>query len=124
MEIKGKYNLAKIYTNVVDDGAIGQIQDMCDSEVFKDCKIRIMPDVHAGTGCTVGTTMTIIDKAVPNMVGVDIGCGMEVSVLKDKEIDLEKLDKLIYKTIPSGSDARDVKCSYAGLWVYFRYYDF
>ena len=113
MEIKGKFNSAKIYTTIVDDGAKAQIQAMCDSEVFKNSKIRIMPDVHAGTGCTIGTTMTIIDKVVPNMVGVDIGCGMEVSVLKEKQIDLEMLDKVIYATIPSGSDCREEKHAYA-----------
>ena len=109
MEIKGKYNLAKVYTDVVDPIATQQLQDICDSEAFKDSVIRIMPDVHAGTGCTVGTTMTITDKAVPNMVGVDIGCGMEVTQIKERELDLEKLDKLIYATIPSGSDVRDTK---------------
>lgn len=113
MEIKGKFNLAKIFTTVVDDGAIEQIQAMCDSEVFAGSKIRIMPDVHTGTSCTIGTTMTIIDKVVPSMVGVDIGCGMEVSQLAEKELDFEKLDKLIYATIPSGSDCRDTKHAYA-----------
>ena len=66
-----------------------------------------MPDVHAGTGCTIGTTMTITDKAVPNLVGVDIGCGMETAVLKEKHIELQKLDKLIYEKIPSGFEIRE-----------------
>lgn len=69
-------------------------------------KIRIMPDVHAGSGCTIGTTMTISDKAVPNMVGVDIGCGMETVRLKEKHIEVTKLDKLIYAKIPSGFSIR------------------
>lgn len=90
--IKGKYNEAKIYTDVVDDGAIAQIQAMCDAPVFEQSKIRVMPDVHAGAGCTIGTTMTITDKIVPNMVGVDIGCGMELVQIKEKDIDLAALD--------------------------------
>ena len=99
--IQGKYNEAKIYTDVVDDVAIAQIQAMCDSPVFKQSNIRIMPDVHAGASCTIGTTMTITDKIVPNMVGVDIGCGMELVRIAEKEIDLDALDKLIYEKIPS-----------------------
>ena len=83
MIIKGKYNNAVIYTTVIEDDAKQQIKDMCNSSVFKDSVIRIMPDVHSGAGCTIGTTMTIKDKVVPNMVGVDIGCGMEVIELKD-----------------------------------------
>ena len=105
--IHGKYNEAKIYTDVVDDGAVAQIQAMCDSPVFKQSKIRIMPDVHAGAGCTIGTTMTITDKIVPNMVGVDIGCGMELVRIAEKNIDLAALDKLIYTRIPSGFNYRD-----------------
>lgn len=105
--IQGKYNEAKIYTDVVDDRAVAQIQAMCDSPVFKQSKIRIMPDVHAGAGCTIGTTMTIKDKIVPNMVGVDIGCGMELVRIAEKNIDLAALDKLIYAKIPSGFNYRD-----------------
>jgi len=66
-----------------------------------------MPDVHAGMGCTVGTTMTITDKVVPNLVGVDIGCGMETALLKEKHIELQKLDKIIYEKIPSGFGIRE-----------------
>ena len=100
--IQGKYNEAKIFTDVVEEGAIAQIQTMCDSPVFKESKIRVMPDVHAGAGCTIGTTMTIKDKVVPNMVGVDIGCGMELIAIQEKELDLAALDRLIYERIPSG----------------------
>ena len=105
--IKGKYNEAKIFTDVVDEGAIAQIQEICNSPVFRASKIRIMPDVHAGAGCTIGTTMTITDKVVPNMVGVDIGCGMELIAIKEKTLDLAALDRLIYARIPSGFSARD-----------------
>ncbi|MDE6374117.1 MAG: RtcB family protein, partial [Clostridia bacterium] len=86
---------------------------MCDNPAFADSKIRIMPDVHAGAGCTIGTTMTITDKIVPNMVGVDIGCGMELAELAEKEIDFAKLDALIYKRIPSGMNSRVFAHAYA-----------
>ena len=74
--IQGQYNTAICYTNELEESAREQIQAVCDRPEFVDCKIRIMPDVHAGKGCTIGTTMTIQDKIVPGMVGVDIGCGM------------------------------------------------
>lgn len=111
--VKGKYNEAKIFTDVTDEGSIAQIQAMCDSPVFAGSKIRIMPDVHAGAGCTIGTTMTITDKVVPNMVGVDIGCGMELVRLAEKDIDLAALDKLIYDRIPSGMTSRATRHEYA-----------
>lgn len=107
--IKGKYNEAKIFTDVVENEAIAQIQTICDSSAFSQSKIRIMPDVHAGAGCTIGTTMTITDKIVPNMVGVDIGCGMELIRIAEKELDLAALDKLIYERIPSGFNIRNTR---------------
>lgn len=106
MIIQGKYNTAKVFTDVIENGAIEQIQAACDFEAFEGLKIRIMPDVHAGAGCTIGTTMTIKDKIVPNMVGVDIGCGMEVVQLEQKDLDLKKLDEFIYANIPSGMNCR------------------
>ena len=75
IEIVGAYNTALCYTGELEEAAAGQIKAVCDQSAFADCKIRIMPDVHAGMGCTIGTTMTITDKIVPGMVGVDIGCG-------------------------------------------------
>lgn len=106
IEIKGKYNTAIIFTDNVDSGAIHQITELCNEEFVKDSIIRIMPDVHTGIGCTIGTTMTISDKVVPNLVGVDIGCGMETVKLKDRSIDLKKLDKIIHEHIPAGFDIR------------------
>ncbi len=106
-EIIGKYNQAKIFTDVVDNASIEQIKTLCNQSFVKDSKIRIMPDVHTGAGCTIGTTMTIKDKIIPNLVGVDIGCGMEVLELEDTSIDLEAFDKLIYEKIPSGMDIRE-----------------
>ena len=93
LEIKGKINTAICYAKVVEDEAIEQIRRMCDYEFTAGSKIRIMPDVHAGKGCTIGTTMTITDKAVPNVVGVDIGCGMYTAELGKAEIDLSKTDE-------------------------------
>ncbi len=101
LEIKGKVNTAICYAKVIEDEAIEQIRRMCDYEFTAGSRIRIMPDVHAGKGCTIGTTMTIVDKAVPNVVGVDIGCGMYTVKLAQREIDLERLDEAAH-FIPSG----------------------
>ncbi len=106
IEIIGKYNSAKCFTNNLEPTAMEQIQAVCDQQAFANSKIRIMPDVHAGKGCTIGTTMTIIDKIVPGMVGVDIGCGMETVRIAEKEIDFDRLDKIIRKYIPFGREVR------------------
>lgn len=100
-EIKGKINTAICYAKVVEDEAIEQIRRMCDYDFTENSKIRIMPDVHAGKGCTIGTTMTVTDKVVPNIVGVDIGCGMYTVNLGKDDIDFEKLDEAAHY-IPSG----------------------
>lgn len=106
IEVKGKFNTAIIYSDNVDEGAIEQVRTLCEQEFTRGGKIRIMPDVHVGAGCTIGTTMTITDKVVPNLVGVDIGCGIEVVKLKNRRIELLKLDKLIYAQVPSGFKVR------------------
>ncbi len=108
IEIKGKHNTAICYANEVDPVAISQLIAVCNEEAFKDSKIRVMPDVHAGKGCTIGTTMTITDKVVPNMVGVDIGCGMFTVTLGKIDIDLEKFDSVAH-TIPCGRNVWDRK---------------
>lgn len=107
-EIHGTCNTAVCYTDTLDEQAAQQIKTLCDQDVFSDNKIRIMPDVHAGMGCTIGTTMTINDKIVPGMVGVDIGCGMETVRLEEKEIDFDRLDTLIRREIPSGHEIRRI----------------
>lgn len=107
--IKGKFNTALCYTPALEPTAEAQIQAVCDQEAFAGCRIRIMPDVHAGKGCTIGTTMTITDKIVPGMVGVDIGCGMETVRLAEKEIDFAELDRLIRKEIPCGQKNRKME---------------
>ncbi len=105
-EIKGKVNTAICYARVVEDEAIEQIRRMCDHEFTRDSKVRIMPDVHAGKGCTIGTTMTITDKAVPNIVGVDIGCGMYTVNLGKVDIDFKRVDEAAH-FIPSGRNVWD-----------------
>jgi RNA-splicing ligase RtcB len=112
-ELQGKYNLAKVFTDNVESTAQSQIIELLNQEFVKDSKIRIMPDTHAGAGCVIGTTMTIQDKIVPNLVGVDIGCGMEVIEILNEDIDLEKLDKVIYENIPSGFAVRKTEHKYA-----------
>lgn len=119
-EIRGKVNTAVCYAKVVEEEAIEQIRRMCDYPMTEGSRIRIMPDVHAGSGCTIGTTMTIIDKAVPNVVGVDIGCGMYTVRLGEAEIDFEKLDAAAHY-IPSGLnvwDGRVEKFDLTGLRCY------
>ncbi len=106
IEIKGKYNTAKVFTHKLEEKAADQILELCNQEFVKESMIRIMPDTHAGAGCTIGTTMTIRDKIVPNLVGVDIGCGMFVSILGKTEIDFKRLDEVIRSSIPSGFDVR------------------
>ena len=106
IEIKGKYNTAKVFTDNVDEASVKQILTLCNEAFTEGSLIRMMPDVHAGAGCTIGTTMTIEDKIVPNLVGVDIGCGMETVILRDEHVELQKLDKVIHRLIPSGFDIR------------------
>lgn len=99
--IKGKVNTAVCYGKTVEDEAIGQIRRMCDYALTEGSRIRIMPDVHAGKGCTIGTTMTVKDKVCPNIVGVDIGCGMYTVRLADQTLDYEKIDEACH-FVPSG----------------------
>ena len=101
IEIIGTFNTARVFATTLEDGAREQIKAVCDTEAFASSKIRIMPDVHAGKGCTIGTTMTITDKIVPSMVGVDIGCGMYTVYLGNIDVDFEKVDEAA-RFIPSG----------------------
>ena len=109
IELHGKYNTAKVFTDNVEQGAIAQIINLLNQGFVSGSKIRVMPDVHAGAGCTIGTTMTIADKVVPNLVGVDIGCGMETVLLRDERIELQRLDEAIHENIPSGFDVRKTR---------------
>lgn len=105
-ELQGKYNTAKVFTDVVDETSIAQVIELCNQGFVSGSKIRMMPDIHAGAGCTIGTTMTIKDKVCPNLVGVDIGCGMYTLQLKEKHIEFGKLDEIIRQYIPSGFNVR------------------
>ena len=107
--IEGKYNEAKVFASELEETARAQIQNLVNQHFVEGSKIRIMPDVHAGAGSTIGTTMTIKDNAVPNLVGVDIGCGMLTSELEgiaEEDLDLPRLDRLIRSRIPSGYEIR------------------
>lgn len=111
--LNGKYNSAKVFADTLEQDAAAQIIELCNQPMSEGAQIRIMPDVHAGAGCTIGTTMTVTDKAVPNLVGVDIGCGMETVKIKERHIEAQQLDKLIYRKIPSGFDIRKTPHRYA-----------
>ncbi|MDI9470612.1 MAG: RtcB family protein [Bacillota bacterium] len=107
--IKGQYNEAKVFTSELEETARDQIQNLVNQPFVAGSRIRVMPDVHAGAGSTIGTTMTITDKVVPNLVGVDIGCGMLTSKLPgltEADLDLPRLDRLIRSRIPSGHEIR------------------
>lgn len=104
IEIKGTYTNAIVYTDVVEDTALEQIKTLCDQSFVEDCKIRIMPDVHAGAGCVIGFTADLNQRVIPNIVGVDIGCGMLCINLGKAPIDFVKLDEVIRKYVPSGFD--------------------
>lgn len=106
LEIKGTVNTAVCYAKVIEDEAIEQIRRMCSCELTEGSRIRIMPDVHSGKGCTIGTTMTVTDRVCPNIVGVDIGCGMYTVKLREKDIDLKRIDDICH-SIPSGKKVWD-----------------
>ena len=106
MEIRGSCGVAIAYAKVIEDEAVEQIRRMCDYEFTEGASIRIMPDVHWGKGCTIGTTMTVRDKVVPNLVGVDIGCGMYTVDLGKGEIDLVRFDEAAH-FVPSGRNLWD-----------------
>lgn len=102
MIIKGQYNEAVVYTDVIEESAAQQIKVLCDIEAFANSKIRIMPDVHQGKGCVIGFTADLGEKVIPNIVGVDIGCGMLTVKLGAVDIDLKALDAYIHAHIPNG----------------------
>lgn len=112
IELKGKYNTAKVFTDNIESSAIGQITALLNQKSIEGNTVRIMPDVHSGAGCVIGTTMTIKDKVIPNLVGVDIGCGMSCAKLDSKRIELPKLDSVIHKEIPAGFSIRSKEHKY------------
>ena len=102
IELKGKCNTAKVFTDNLEQETAAQIITLLNQEFTTGSTIRVMPDTHAGAGSTIGTTMTIHGKVVPYMVGVDIGCGMETVLIRDKHVEPQKLDKVIHENIPAG----------------------
>lgn len=107
IELRGKYNTAKVFTDIIDNSTIGQIIALLNQPFVENSQIRIMPDCHAGAGCVIGTTLTLDNKVVPYLVGSDIGCGMLVVKLKDKRVNLPELDSTIRKYVPSGFNTHD-----------------
>ena len=123
IEVNGKYAKAKIFNDIVEETAMKQVYGLVNSPVAKDSKVRFMSDIHAGAGCVIGTTMTIKDRVCPNLVGVDINCGVAVYELgsinnfgnkfSDKNLEdsdyklfLEELDTFITNNIPNGREVR------------------
>ena len=107
IELKGKYTTAKVFTDNIDQETISQIINLCNQDFAKESKIRIMPDTHAGKGCVIGFTADLGDKVIPNLIGVDIGCGMLTIELGKIKPDLQALDNVIRKYIPSGRDLHE-----------------
>lgn len=107
LEIRGKYCTAKVFTDTVEAEAIRQILQLCNQDFVSGSKVRIMPDVHAGKGCVIGFTANLGDKVIPNLVGVDLGCGMYVAELGETDIDLVKLDETIRRYIPAGVEVHE-----------------
>ena len=103
----------KIFAKTVEDAAMSQIQEMSDCEAYNDCVVRIMPDCHAGKGCTIGTVIEVKGRIIPNTVGVDIGCGMMVCEIMEKDVDLERLDKVVNEYVPSGFNVHDEPVRYS-----------
>ena len=107
----------KIFTRNIEDAALNQINELLEQDAFKDAKVRIMPDVHAGKGCVIGFTGDLGDKVIPNIVGVDIGCGMLCVELGKVDIDLEKLDKVIRDNVPSGRNVHELPIQSSNLYL-------
>lgn len=118
LTLKGKYNVADVYNDFVESSAQSQIIGLLNMEAFKDSSIKVMSDVHAGKGCVIGLTMTVQDKIIPNFIGVDIGCGMQVVQFKEKIIDFKALDEFITNNIPAGTNVREKVHSFSKLVPY------
>lgn len=117
-EVNGVYTSAKIFTNTIEDYALAQIQMLCNNEAFTGCKVRVMPDVHPGKVGTIGFTSTIGVRILPNVVGIDIGCGMLAGKLKQKKTEFQKLDMVIRKQVPAGFQMRKTEHRFMGeIWL-------
>lgn len=105
--VEGRYNSAKVFTNVLDENCIDHIKGLLDLEAFREAQVRIMPDCHAGSSCVIGFTADLGDKIIPNIVGVDIGCGMLTVELGKIDIDLPRLDQVIHDKVPCGRNVNE-----------------
>lgn len=115
LELKGKYNSCKVFTDNIDSATISQLTNLLNQEFVSDSQVRIMSDCHSGKGCVIGTTMTITNKIVPNLVGVDIGCGMRAVKLADKHLDLPNLVSVIHKYVPAGFEIHEEAIATSGV---------
>lgn len=115
LELKGKYNSCKVFTDNIDSATISQLTNLLNQEFVSDSQVRIMSDCHSGKGCVIGTTMTITNKIVPNLVGVDIGCGMRAVKLANKHLDLPNLDSVIHKYVPAGFEIHEEAIATSGV---------
>lgn len=107
IEIKGQYTDALIYTNNPQEAAISQIEELVNQPFMEGAKVRIMPDYHAGKGCVIGTTIALNNRVVPNLVGVDIGCGVFVAEIEETAVDFDQLDRTIRQFVPAGNDIHE-----------------
>lgn len=105
--VEGKYNTCEVFTDNLEQSCESQLKLFMDQESIEGSKVRVMPDCHSGKGCVIGTTMTIKDKVIPNVVGVDISCGISVTQLQEKRLNLPELDSFIIKNIPVGQCIRE-----------------
>ena len=115
LELKGKYNSCKVFTDNIDSATISQLTNLLNQEFVSDSQVRIMSDCHSGKGCVIGTTMTITNKIVPNLVGVDIGCGMRAVKLANKHLDLPNFDSVIHKYVPAGFEIHEEAIATSGV---------
>lgn len=106
-QIIGRYATAIVYTDIIEETATEQIQQLCDQSFVEGCSIRIMPDVHAGTGCVIGFTADLGQRVIPSIVGVDIGCGMLTVELGKAPVDYAKLDQVVRQFVPAGSEVHE-----------------
>ena len=120
--VNGVYGSAKIFTDTIEDYAMAQIQQLCDNEALKGCVVRIMPDVHPGKVGTIGFTMTVGERILPNMVGVDIGCGITIAKIKQKKVEFQRLDKVIRENVPSGFEVRKKNHPYSENFDFSKLY--
>ena len=120
--VNGIYTSAKIFADTVEEYAVAQLQMLCNHKAFEGCKIRVMPDVHPGKVGTIGFTSTVGAQVLPNVIGIDIGCGITMAKLKQKKVEFQKLDKVIREEVPSGFQIRNREHRFAEEYDFSRLY--